>query len=380
MALLSRLQWWTVEYGLIGPIESPKIYGAGLLSSIGESVSCMRPEVKKIPYTIDAVHYAYDITKPQPQLFVTPTFENLLNVLQEFESTMAFKKGGIDGVKKAVASEQICTVVLPTGLQISGTFNAFRSDPKFGLSWITSLGPIALCRNDKVIENSGPENLTNGCAVIIGKLANTRKEIDELSPAALRELGIKANEFCDLQFENGIKVSGKISALNFYNDKLEHLQFDEAVVLTREGRMLHETEDGVLNLLVGSGVPSVFCGSADKQLFDDGLHLSGQKTRRIEYAEQDKAYHLIFKCIRENREGRPDPNKLDQLLNSLEENHPDDWLATLEIAELTEPLASASSMYNRARKSLEAKKISHPQFSKLISDGLSMIDRKMKFE
>ena len=32
MALLSRLHWWTVEYGLIGTLENPKIYGAGLLS------------------------------------------------------------------------------------------------------------------------------------------------------------------------------------------------------------------------------------------------------------------------------------------------------------------------------------------------------------
>jgi phenylalanine-4-hydroxylase len=46
MALLSRLQWWTVEYGLIGTIDNPKIYGAGLLSSIGESASCMDPKVK----------------------------------------------------------------------------------------------------------------------------------------------------------------------------------------------------------------------------------------------------------------------------------------------------------------------------------------------
>ena len=48
MALLSRLQWWTVEYGLIGSLDQPKIYGAGLLSSIGESASCMDPKVKKI--------------------------------------------------------------------------------------------------------------------------------------------------------------------------------------------------------------------------------------------------------------------------------------------------------------------------------------------
>ena len=29
----SRLYWWTAEYGLVGPLDAPRIYGAGLLSS-----------------------------------------------------------------------------------------------------------------------------------------------------------------------------------------------------------------------------------------------------------------------------------------------------------------------------------------------------------
>src|SRR5215211_3856061 len=65
MALLSRLHWWTVEYGLIGSLENPKIYGAGLLSSIGESVSCLEAEVKKIPYFLNAMNTAFDITTRQ---------------------------------------------------------------------------------------------------------------------------------------------------------------------------------------------------------------------------------------------------------------------------------------------------------------------------
>lgn len=380
MALLSRLQWWTVEYGLIGRLESPKIYGAGLLSSIGESVSCMRPEVKKIPYTIEAIQYAYDITKPQPQLFVTPTFENLLDVLHEFESTMAYKKGGAEGLKKAVASEQICTAVLNSGLQITGKFNAFRTDPEFGVSWISTIGPIALCRNDRMIEKSGSEDLPEGCIIVIGKLTNTRKPIDELSPAALRELGVQIAALCDLQFENGIKVSGRITALNFHNEKIEQIHLTEALVLTSEGRILHDAEDGILHLIVGSGVQSVFCGSADKRLFNDGLHLSGQKTRRIEYAEKDKRYHKIFKEIRELREGQPNEGHLEKLLVHLETEFPDDWLATLEIAELAEARATTSELYAHARGILESKKVSHPQNDKLISDGLSIIDRKMKFE
>ena len=38
-ALLSRLHWWTVEYGLVGNVEDYKLFGAGLLSSLGESRS-----------------------------------------------------------------------------------------------------------------------------------------------------------------------------------------------------------------------------------------------------------------------------------------------------------------------------------------------------
>ena len=40
-AYLSRMNWWTVEYGLIGDKNNFKIYGAGLLSSVGESHNCL---------------------------------------------------------------------------------------------------------------------------------------------------------------------------------------------------------------------------------------------------------------------------------------------------------------------------------------------------
>src|SRR5213596_2560944 len=102
IALLSRLHWWTVEYGLIGTLEEPKIYGAGLLSSIGESVSCLEPQVKKIPYSIDARLVPFDITTKQPQLFDTRDFQQLGDVLEEFASTMAFRVGGLEGMTKAI--------------------------------------------------------------------------------------------------------------------------------------------------------------------------------------------------------------------------------------------------------------------------------------
>jgi len=85
---LTSFYWWTVEYGLIGDMQNPKIYGAGLLSSIVESKDCFGSHVKKLPLTLDCMVQDYDITKPQPQLFVTKSFEQVYELLETFAATL----------------------------------------------------------------------------------------------------------------------------------------------------------------------------------------------------------------------------------------------------------------------------------------------------
>src|SRR5476651_31333 len=149
MALLSRLHWWTVEYGLIGTLENPKIYGAGLLSSIGESSTCMAANVKKLWYTPETVNYSYDITKPQPQLFVTPTFQNLIDVLEQFADKMAFRVGGNYGLQKAIESKNTCTAVYSSGLQVSGVFTDLRLNENKEPVFIKTTGPTMLAIDNK---------------------------------------------------------------------------------------------------------------------------------------------------------------------------------------------------------------------------------------
>ena len=116
------MHWWTVEYGLIGTLTRPKLYGAGLLSSIGESYHALSDQVKKLPYTIETVDYCFDITTMQPQLFVTPDFPHLTDVLMSYVKLMALSNGGLCALKKAVNSEQIGCAEYDTGMQVSGVF------------------------------------------------------------------------------------------------------------------------------------------------------------------------------------------------------------------------------------------------------------------
>jgi len=379
MALLSRLQWWTVEYGLIGTLDQPKIYGAGLLSSIGESVSCMRPEVKKIPYTIDAIHYPYDITKPQPQLFVTPTFENLLHVLQEFQSGMAMTTGGAYGVQKAIDSEQICTIVLNNGAQVSSKVSSFIPDAEFGATWIAFVGPAALCREDKVVVGYTPDLLSSGCGILIGKINHTRVSLDQLDAFALSELGIESNRPCQFNLTNGIALHGNITSLRFHKDTLELIHFQHVCISTADGRVLHTEQEGPLTLMVGGGIPSVFSGSADKLLFDDGLHLSGKKTEKVSYSEVDLRYNALFKAIRDIRDGQREQENLYRIWDELSDKYPDDWLGAMEIAECCAVHPALHTLYLQVRAHLESKRELRGEYKKLIDDGLSIIDRKLTF-
>jgi phenylalanine-4-hydroxylase len=184
MALLSRLHWWTVEYGLIGNLENPKIYGAGLLSSIGESATCMQPDIKKLWYNQYAVNYPYDITQPQQQLFVTETFQNLIDVLEQFANKMAFRVGGVYGLRKALESNNTCTVVYNSGLQVSGTltdFIQYNGKPAF----IRIAGPAALAADDKQLEGHGKDYHKDGFSSPVGQfrvdgelIIGTRVQLD----------------------------------------------------------------------------------------------------------------------------------------------------------------------------------------------------------
>ena len=119
---LSRLHWWTVEYGLIGPLDNPKIYGAGLLSSIGESVCCLESHVKKIPYSIDAQNVR-SISRRSSRSFLFAAISSISSdVLEEFASKMAFTVGGLEGVNKAIECKNTATCEYSSGLQVSGTF------------------------------------------------------------------------------------------------------------------------------------------------------------------------------------------------------------------------------------------------------------------
>ncbi|MBD1387707.1 aromatic amino acid hydroxylase [Mucilaginibacter rigui] len=373
MALLSRLHWWTVEYGLIGTLQDPKIYGAGLLSSIGESASCMMDEVKKLSYTIDAVNYSYDITKTQPQLFVTPTFQNLIDVLEQFADTMSFRRGGAYGLQKAIDSKNTCTAVYSSGLQVSGTFKEYKAGENGEPTFIKTTGPTALAIGNKQLKGHGKNYHKDGFSSPVGKLKGYEKPLEDFTADDLKIAGIETGNEISLAFESGITVSGKLEGISTENGKIILLKVEKCTVLDEKGRVLFNPSWGVYDMAVGEKITSVFCGAADKDAFLEIAYKSNTGTHHAEYDHNTKELHKLYQQVRNRRHTGGDLGFLGNVWMMLQKFHHDDWLCALEILELLDHEEAEPALAADIRQFLEQKAINEPEYKKLISDGLYLI-------
>lgn len=79
MALLSRLYWYTIEFGLIRQRDGLRVYGAGILSSNGETVYSIDSEVpNRIAFDLERVlSTEYRIDAYQESYFVVDSFDQL---------------------------------------------------------------------------------------------------------------------------------------------------------------------------------------------------------------------------------------------------------------------------------------------------------------
>ncbi|HMS45155.1 MAG TPA: phenylalanine 4-monooxygenase [Alphaproteobacteria bacterium] len=82
---LTRLFWYTIEFGLIKRAEGLRIYGAGIVSSKGESVYCLEDKKpQRIAFDLERVMQTdYYIDRYQDCYFVIDSFEQLFKALSQ---------------------------------------------------------------------------------------------------------------------------------------------------------------------------------------------------------------------------------------------------------------------------------------------------------
>jgi len=373
MAKIRNLHWWTVEYGLIGTPEDPKIYGAGLLSSIGESKWCMTDEVKKLPYSIQASEQEFDITKPQPQLYVTPDFAYLMEVLEEFSNTMALRKGGHRGLQKLIDSKKIGTIELNTGLQISGVFTQMITNEDNEVVFFRTTGKTALANREKELIGHGTSAHAEGFSSPIGKLKGINLAIEDMGPRDLKAYDFYDGKRISFEYESGITVEGlNITGIRNVLGKLILIQFEDCTV-TYKDEILFKPEYGTFDLAIGSEIVSAYAGAADFRSFHNLYHLPETKTVKLAKDENILGLERLYNNVQELRDANTATEaQIDSVLRELSQSYALDWLLPLELYEIAiknQHQTSASAILKHLTKIKEARS----EIAHLIEDGLNLI-------
>jgi len=357
MALISRLHWWTVEYGLIGTLEKPKIYGAGLLSSIGESVSCLEPHVKKIAYSLDAAEQPFDITTKQPQLFVCRDFKHLTDVLEEFASGMAFMVGGIEGIKKAIECKNITTCEYSSGLQVSGVFSEVLTDKKGRPIYLRSSGPSALAYRNKELPGHGHDYHKDGFGSPIGRWKET----------ALNE-GSSAR----LEFESGIIVEGKVEKMERRDGQLVLVSFSDCTAKLGD-RILFDPAWGPYDMAVGEDIISVFNGAADMDAYNQVALVPKERTIKVPSDEKRRKLENLYQQVRDIRTRKTGYERLGEIWETQQAEHPSDWLLSMEIFEILDELGEQKELKEKVAQFLNSRKAADKDISTLIEWGFRLV-------
>src|ERR1051326_6696618 len=379
MALLSRLHWWTVEYGLIGTLENPKIYGAGLLSSIGESVSCLEPAVKKISYSIDAQTYAFDITTKQPQLFVCSDFQHLRRVLEEFANTMAFNVGGLEGINKAIECQNVATCEYSSGLQASGVFTEVITGENKSPIYLRTSGPTALAFRDRELEGHGIDYHKDGFGSPVGKWKQTTTLPKLLTNDQLHALGIVEGRKARIEFVSNIVVSGRVEKILRRDGKLLLITFSNCSA--KHGDLLLFNPDwGRYDMAIGERISSVFNGAADKDAYNQVALVPKERTIKVPSDAKRKRLENLYAQVRKIRESKTGYERLGEIWETQQADHPKDWLLSMEIFEILDTNNQQPELKTRVEEFLNEKKAKTKDLATLIGWGFRLVDYHKKPE
>lgn len=370
--LLARMNWWTVEYGLVGDPSRPLIYGAGLLSSVGESFNCLRDQVRKLPLTLDCINVSYDITRPQPQLFVAADFPTLTRRLEEFSELMAFKRGGIEGLTKAKMAGTVTTAELDSGVQISGVLKDFRLDARGEPAYLQYAGPTQLAHQDLELSGQGPRHHAEGFGTPVGKLAGSGKSPSDLSETELRSVS-------ELKFESGVTVRGVFAKRLEKKGRGLVLTFTDCTV-TWGNETLFKPEWGAFDLACGTRVTSVFGNAADRGAYlayqsEIGIRPQPPGKPKTNLNASNRALNALYARVRAAREqGKSASEQVAQALAETLKSYPEDWLLPLEVLELEKVWSVAIPGSALARERLESLRKRSSVMEDLIRRGLELLE------
>jgi phenylalanine-4-hydroxylase len=157
-----------------------------------------------------------------------------------------------------------------------------------------------------------------------------------MSPRDLEAYNIYEGRRIKLEFEGDITVDGEvITGTRNLQGKILIIAFKNCTVKHKEEILFHP-DWGIYHMAVGKKIVSAYAGPADYTSFD--LTLPALSKRIPAEPPNEEKLHLfkLYKKVRNIREGKLKPEKLNLIFEEIGENFTSEWLLLLEILEIAQ--------------------------------------------
>jgi phenylalanine-4-hydroxylase len=292
---------------------------------------------------------------------------------------MAYQVGGLEGINKAIECNNVATCEYSSGLQISGVFTKVVTDENNSPIYLRTTGKTALAVQNKELEGHGIDYHKDGLGSPVGKWKQTPAAPESLTNDQLHALGVVEGRKAKIEFVSGIVVSGKVEKILRRNGKLLLITFSNCTAKYGD-RSLFNPDWGMYDMAVGERISSVFNGAADKDAYNQVALVPKERTIKVPSDAKRKRLENLYAQVRKIREGKTGYERLGEIWETQQAEHPEDWLLSMEIFELLDATDQQRELKTRIEKFLNERKARTKDLSTLISWGFRLVGYHKKPE
>src|SRR5690348_9731481 len=145
-------------------------------------------------------------------------------------------------------------------------------------------------------------------------------------------------------------------------------------------RVLFDPGWGDYDMAIGEKIVSVFNGAADKDAYLEVALVPKERTIKVPSDARRKKLENLYAQVRNIRENQKGYERLGEIWETQQADHPEDWLLSMEIFEILDTTNQQPDLKSKIEKFLNDKKASTKDLSTLIGWGFRLVEYHKKPE
>jgi len=144
--------------------------------------------------------------------------------------------------------------------------------------------------------------------------------------------------------------------------------------------VLFDPSWGNYDMAVGDKIVSVFNGAADKDAYNQVALVPKERTIKVPSDAKRKKLENLYAQVRKIRETKKGYERLGEIWETQQAEHPEDWLLSMEIFEILDMIEQQPELKAKIEKFLNDKKAQTKDLTTLISWGFRLVEYHKKPE